>query len=197
MTLDDQTFPIRKTGPVDYPHLTSSQQRQLAKVETTTDGICQYAPCRVILASDDVIDRVYIVESYGYSRVWGIDPSLDKGKRSVAIEDVVTIQSSPRRLPASLANKLYAAGESGMGYTLFVVVMRDGSRLPFVCGNAVDFPNWPDGIDPREAVDVLPHAGRDIFRDRAPDPTESSAEYAWCLYGGPEAPRWLSIRRRE
>ena len=162
-------------------------------VETTTDRICQYAPCQVTFASGEVVDRVYIVDSYGYSRGWGIDPALDKGKRSLAIEQVVTIESSPTRLPASLANKLYAAGESGMGYTIFVVVMSDGSRLPFVTGNAVDFPNWPDGIDPHQAVDVLPHAGRDIFRDRTPGPTESSAEYAWCLYRGPDAPRWLTI----
>jgi hypothetical protein len=182
---------------MDYPRVTPSQQMQLSKVETTSDGICQYAPCRVTLASGAVIDRVYIVDSYGYSRTWGIDPSLDKGKRSVAIQDVVTIESSPTRLPASLANKLYAAGESGMGYTIFIVVMSDGSQLPFVTGNAVDFPNWPDGIDPRQAVDVLPHAGGDIFRDRAPGPAESSAEYTWCLYRGPEAPQWLSIRRPE
>ena len=137
--------PTRKTGAMDYPPLTPSQQRQLAKVETTTDDICQYAPCRVTLASGVVVDRVYVVDVGPYSRKWGIDPTLDKGKRSIAVEHVVRIESSPSRLPASLANKLYAAGESGMGYTIFVVVMRDGSRLPFLTGGAVDFPTGRTG----------------------------------------------------
>jgi hypothetical protein len=180
---------------MDYPPLTPSQHRQLSEVETTTDGTCRYAPCQVVLASGDVVDRVYIVEVGPYSRKWGIDPTQDKGKRSIPIQHVVRIETSPTRLPAALANKVYAAGESGMGYTLFVVVMGDGSRLPFLTGNAVDFPNWSDGVDPREAVDVVPHAGREFFLHRAPEATDRSAEYAWCLYQGSEAPRWPVITR--
>ena len=91
-------IPVRNTGAMDYPPLTPSQQQQLSKVETTTDGTCRYAPCRVTLASGDVLDRVYIVEVGPYSRKWGIDPTLDKGKRSVAIEDVVTIESRPTQI---------------------------------------------------------------------------------------------------
>jgi hypothetical protein len=165
-----------------YPPLSSSQAAELSEIATTTDGICTYYPCRVALASGEIIDRVYVVEEQSYLRAWGVEPSEDPAKRSVPIEQVVKIDSSPSRLPADLANELYHAGESGMGYVLFVVVFRDGSRLPFVTGNAVDFPQWPAGVDPRDAVSVLPHEGRAVFRDRAPTRTERSAEYAWCLY---------------
>lgn len=72
--------------------------------------------------------------------------------------------------------------ESSMGYTLFTVRLRDASTLSFVVGNAVDFPNWPPGISPADVVDVQPHGGREAFRNRAPGPYESSAQYAWCLY---------------
>jgi len=115
-------------------------------------------------------------------RAWGVDPAEDKDKNSVAIDEVVHIEDSPRRLPPALANKLYAAGESGMGNTVFTVVIRGGSRLPFVVGNAVDFPQWPPGADPNDAVDVEPHVEREEFRNRPPRRTESAADYAWCLY---------------
>lgn len=125
---------------------------------------------------------MYAVEANGYLRMWGVDPSDDPAKRSVAVDQVVKIEDSPYRLPAPLADKLYRAGESGMGYVIFTVVMNDGRRLPFVTGNAVDFPAWPADVNPQDAVEVLPHQGREVFRDRAPGPNEGSADYSWCLY---------------
>ena len=144
--------------------------------------MCEYRPCRVTLRSGEIQDRVYIVEADGYLRACGVDPSADAAKRSIAVDQVVTIADSPYRLPAPLANKLYRAGESGMGYVIFTVVLNDGRRLTFVTGNAVDFPAWPADVNPQDAVDVLPHQGRDVFRDRPPSATESSADYCWCLY---------------
>jgi hypothetical protein len=92
------------------------------------------------------------------------------------------IQSSPTRLPARFANDDYKAGESGMGYTFFTVVVRGGGQLPFVAGNAVDFPAWPADINPAEVTHVQPHVGRDSFRDRSPTSSEQMANYHWCLY---------------
>lgn len=162
--------------------LTVAQSSQLALVPTSWDGSCRYAPCEVTLTTGEVKDCVYLVERESYLRMWGVAPGDDPGKRSVEIEDVVAIRESPSRLRADLANRLYEAGESGMGYMIFTMVMRDGTRLPFVTGNAVDFPAWPPGSSAAQAVDVLPHVGRDVFRDRGPSQYERSAEYAWCLY---------------
>ncbi len=167
---------------MDYPRLSMDLDAQLKQVQRSFDGTCEYAPCQVTLRSGDIVDRVYVVEAESYRRAWGIKPQEDPGKDSVSLEEVIALRESPSRLAAHLANKVYSAGESGMGYSLFVVVMRDGTRLPFVVGNAVDFPAWPSGVDPRDAVDVEPHAGRDLFRDRAPGPSERSASYSWCLY---------------
>lgn len=157
-------------------HLPLHLAEQLARVPKSTDGGCEYAPCRVTLTSGEVLDRVYIVERSSFHRLWG------EMKASVAVEDIARIEDSPVRLPARWANALYEAGESGMGYTLFSARMRNGTTLPFVVGNAVDFPNWPPNTGPEDVVDVQPHGGRDVFRHRTPGPHESSALYAWCLF---------------
>jgi hypothetical protein len=167
-----------------YPALTPSQALQLARVDRSNNGGIEYAPCQVSLTSGDVIDRVYVVEASVYMSHWGVDPRDDPGKQALAIEDVVGIESSPTRLPARMADEVYAAGESGMGYVIFTVVTRDGSQLPYVTGNAVDFPMWPHGIDPEDVVRVLPHVGRENFTARRPRRTERSADYFWCLYSG-------------
>jgi hypothetical protein len=130
----------------------------------------------VTLRSGDVLDRVYIVERAAFRRMWG------ETEVTVFVADIERIEDSPFRLPAQWANALYQAGESGMGYTLFTARLRDGSTLPFVVGNAVDFPNWPAGTGPADVVDVQPHAGREVFRDRGPGPHERSARYSWSIY---------------
>lgn len=86
------------------------------------------------------------------------------------------------RLPARFANKIYDAHESGMGYFIFTLVMKDGRRLPFLTGNAVDFPNWPAGVSPADVVGVEPHAGREELAC-ADSATARVAESHWCLFG--------------
>ncbi len=155
---------------------------QLQQVEPATDGIVEYRPCAVKTTDGRLLERVYVVEATAYKNGWGVWPWDDKGKTWVRIEDVASISESPHRLPAKLANRLYEAGESGMGYTIFTVVLNDGRRLPYVTGNAVDFPNWPPGVTAAMVRDVKPHAGREHFRDRPPAEFEASAPYAWCLF---------------
>lgn len=165
-----------------YPALNSSQAAELARVARSNDGPLLYAPCQVTIVSGEVLDRVYVVDAPTYMTYWGVDPKDDPAKLSVRIENVTRIASSPLRLPAHFASRIYAEGESGMGYTIFTVVARDGTRHPYVGGNAIDFPNWPVGFDPADIADVQPHVGRQTFRHRGPRETESIAPYYWCLY---------------
>ena len=46
----------------------------------------------------------------------------------------------------------------------------------------MDFPAWPDDIDPGDVTSVLPHLGLDNFRHHSPMPTEQMASYSWCPY---------------
>jgi len=94
----------------------------------------------------------------------------------------VRIDESPLRLPARFANTVYAAGESDMGYVIFIVVLADGRRLPFVTGNRIDFPALPEGVGSADVVDAIPREGGSIFKYRPPRPDESSVDYHWCLF---------------
>jgi hypothetical protein len=77
---------------------------------------------------------------------------------------------------------MYAAGESGMGYCIFTLVLADGRRLPYAVGNAVDFPNLPAGVTMDMVVDLLPHEGREAFAQRGARPTKTGAPYEWCVF---------------
>ena len=140
----------------------------------------RYYPCQVTLTDGRKFDRVYIVEKEPYIKHWGVYPEDDRGKSSVLIEGVADFEESPSRLPPVHANKLYKAGESGMGYTIFTVVFNDGSQQPFLTGNAVDFISFPEDKNQTDMQDVLPHKGR-----KSPDLMDAPS-YFWCIYSGVE-----------
>src|SRR5690242_808828 len=106
----------------------------------------EYRACGVELRDGRTLERVYFQEARAYIRVWGVWPEDDAGKQSIRIEDVARIDDSPARLLAHLAIKMYAAGESGIGYCLFTLVQGDGRRLVCVTGNAVDFVELPPDV---------------------------------------------------
>lgn len=159
------------------------QLRQLQTVEPSLSDPpeMEYYPCMIKTSDGGTFDRVYVQELSSLIERWGI-PMEHLEMQPVRIESVVQIESSPSRLPVGLANKLYQAGESGMGYVIFTVVLNDGRRLPYVTGNAVDFPQWPAGVTPEMVKEVLPHVGREHFQHRMPFEEERSASFLWCAY---------------
>jgi hypothetical protein len=169
-------------GERAYPSMTSAVTEQVSRVATTSDGGLAYCPCSVLLVDGTIVDCVFLVEAQAYIRPWGVWPDQDSGKREVRIQYVVHVRESPHRLPASLAQRLYDAGESGMGYVLFEIEYRDGSRSAHVSGNAVDFVRLAEGKVMSDAIAVYPHEGRNKHLIEAP-------EYAWCLYGTAQSKR--------
>ncbi|WP_022928309.1 hypothetical protein [Patulibacter americanus] len=166
---------------MDFGTLSPELRAQLERVPPSDDRGVAYRPCRVRLRSGAWRDYVYVLDADEYHRAWGVWPADDRAKREILVDDVVEIEESPHRLPAALASRIYAGGESGMGYTMFTVVLRDGRRLPRVVGNAVDFPVLPVGVTTDDVADVV-REGREVFRHRSPRPDEGAAHYAWCLY---------------
>ncbi len=124
------------------------------------------------------MNRVYVVSEQSYIRSWGVWHEDDSGKASIAIEEVQNLREGHSRLPAEFANRLYDAGESGMGYRIFTVVFDDGSHQVCLTGNAVDFVEYPSGKAPENVTAVLHHTGRE-------DPNlQTGPDYLWCLYDG-------------
>ncbi|WP_439473205.1 hypothetical protein [Brevundimonas sp.] len=158
-----------------YPVLPVELANQLSSIEAT-DGL--YHPCMVTLRDGTSVDCVYLANAHAWFRIWGIWPEDDRGKQALDVRAVASISDSPSRLPALFANRLYAEGESGMGYTIFTVKFRDGTSVVVGTGNAIDFIDYPPGQTKDTVVDVLPHIGRD-----APE-IRTAPRYYWCLYDG-------------
>jgi len=123
-----------------------------------------------------VLDRVYVQGAYTWKASWGVWPEDDRGKAAISIDEVASISDSPARLPAALASRLLEAGESGMGYTKFTLVLRGGRRINAMTGNAVDFPALPPGVSATEIVEVVPHV-----HDGEPAPASPEPSYVWWL----------------
>jgi hypothetical protein len=171
-----------------YPPISEALHAQLQAVEPSIDfdGELAYRPCRVVMKDGAIHERVYVQEAREYIGPWGIWPDEDSAKAEISISEVAELGSSPHRIPAKLATKMYRAGESGMGYCVFMLVLRNGGRFPYVTGNAVDFVNLPEDVRPSDIVDLIPHQGvhelhpGGEWRDEA---ETQGAEYLWCLYG--------------
>ena len=150
---------------------------KLQHIQPSRDGEMRYYPCRVRLRDGRTLDRVYVQPREPYLTYWGMMPDEDPGKHSIPIEEIVDLEDSPDRLPPLFANLIYEAGESGMGYTLFRVEFRDGTSIPVITGNAVDFVVFPAHVGAADVVGVRPHEGRDDDPQPAPD-------YAWAIFDG-------------
>lgn len=162
--------------------ITPDQLERLRTIPASTDGKMEYHPCRVTLRDGRVLDRVYIAEAKAYRKAWRRWPTDETGMRSVAIEDVVTIEESPLRLPVQFANRLYQSGETGSGYVAFTIILQDGRHVPCITGHAVDFPAWPSGITPNMVSGVLPETAQQPPSPPFARDAIRTADFLWCPY---------------
>ena len=163
-------------APRSYPHLPDDLALALRAIRPVDGGRVIYYPCAVTLRDGSKLDNVYLSPADQWISVWGVWPDEDRGKKEVPIEKVAALQPSSSRLPDHIADKIYRAGESGMGYSIFTLIFSDGSRQAYGTGNAVDFIEYPDGKSQDDVVDVIPHEGRDDPNRKRP------VEYIWCLF---------------
>ena len=161
-----------------YSPIAPTLHDQLMAVVPSRDGPMSYFPCQVTLRDGTVIDRVYISPFEDYIHAWGVTPEEDPGKVSVRMDDVTSITESPTRLPPAIANRIYAAGESGMGYCAFALEFTDGTKQRYTTGNAVDFVALPPGKRASDITRVHTHV--------TPTDTDrlGNTEYSWCLFSG-------------
>ena len=168
-----------QAGRKTYPSLPDHLRAQWEAIVPSITQRLEYRPCSATLKTGVVVPCMYIMDAQTYIDSWGVWPEDDPGKQHVRIEDITSISDSPFRLPVSLANELYGAGESGMGYSAFTLVFADGVELHFVGGGALDFISLPKGRGMADIVRVVPNSGRGQTQFATP-------KYHWCLFGSGE-----------
>lgn len=178
--------PLQKPTAALRERPSSKIIQDLTHIEPSHCGPTKYFPCAATLRDGSVQDCVYLVSQAQYIRVWGSYPEDDRRKSSIRIQDIESVVESPNRLLAKIANRIYEAGESGMGYTVFTLVFGDGSRQSYLTGDAVDFIDYPDGKTANDVLEVLPHVGRDTQ-------PRSGRPYYWCLYSDDDTERAFQL----
>jgi hypothetical protein len=158
-------------------NITPSLLAQLLTVRPSVSDGLEYRPCLLRMLDGTEVDKVYVVEVDSFERHWGDEP-----RPLVPLQEVSSILESPSRIDPSLANKLYAGGESGMGYYAFQVLLMDGRLIDCLTGGAVDFLDLPSGVNPTMVKDVFPNSG--IAKINVAGRI-SNSDYAWCLFGIP------------
>jgi hypothetical protein len=146
-----------------------SQVEAIEPSDTGPWGLHQkHRPCRLILKDGRIVQRAICVEDHrGFTTDVWIHP-----------DSVAHVERSTERLPAAFASKLYAAGESGMGYEIFRLKMKDRTSHIFVTGNIVDFPDYPDGYEGKDVKAVYPHEGREESKHGY----RQGRTFEWCFY---------------
>jgi len=127
----------------------ASVLQKLDQIEGGVWGI----PCSVTLIDGACHDVCLASENRRYS---------DKGNW-LNPNQVAEIRESKCRLPARFARIIKDAGESGMGYHVYVVELSDGTEFAHVAGNlTIDLLHYPVGYGPEDVANVRPHEGRDL-----------------------------------
>ena len=171
------SHPLPQTQEVpSYPKLSDELLSQLEAIEPSQDFETNYKPCIITLLNGRKVDCVYVIPAQPYLKLWGVLPENDKSKKFVRIQDVAKIEESPSRLPSKIANEIYKAGESGMGYCRFTLFFNDNTEQEYITGNAIDFVPLPAGKSKSDIISVSPHTG-------SGKNYVHGLEYYWCLYG--------------
>jgi hypothetical protein len=134
-----------------FPIINLASARFLQQLDAIEAGVWG-TPCSVTLLDGSCHDICLARENnrYGDLGNW-LNPTK-----------VSEVRKCPYRLPARFAQIIRDAGESGMGYHIYVVELSDGNDFVHVAGNLViDLLNLPLGYGPEDVVNVLPHHGRE------------------------------------
>lgn len=149
----------------------------LKRVSPSKDRDTFYYPCSARMKDGTEFPYVYFVEAQSWLSDWAPLPNTGLGEHHLDVRDVAELRECPDRLPPAFANRLYEAGESGMGYAIFTLCFSDGSRAAYCSGNAVDFVIYPEGKSAADVIDIIPHEGKeDPNLHQAPD-------HRWCIFG--------------
>jgi hypothetical protein len=133
-------------------------------------------PCSAQLNDGTVLECIYFMTAATSKRLLGREGSTLPDRYWVSKGDVASIRKSPVRLPASLANQIYRAGETHNGCYIFTLVFSRWVRRGYLVGGFVDFLDFPTGHGPSDVKELLLRIG--------PSRASQVPEYRWCVYSG-------------
>lgn len=153
------------------------------EIEPISDVMSKNAYCASIYTIDDiylpcvifrsVVERVdHAIRRFDETRHIETPPDAAR-KQKISYRDVVQvfvasgnrindyeitrIENSPYAIPPTIHSKLWAAGETGMGYTAFIGIMDDGKEFPFITNFGIEFFEMPEGYTASRIKDIIPH----------------------------------------
>jgi len=161
---------LQHKGLLPAPELPSPLKRRLRKVRAAPDG---RTPSSALLNNGSVLPRVvFVTEEYA------IDEILPFWVHFVRANLVAEISESPYALPMKVRRRLFSTGETSMGSLEFVLVMKDGNRIPYWYSEPVDFAEMPEGYKQDDVSGV--EFGRGLAS--AAKVAFSPPEFIYCVY---------------
>lgn len=137
--------------PPSCPVLNVASAEFLQQLDSIEPGVWG-TPCSVTLQDGSTREVCLAWENKHYG---------DKGNW-LNPNKVAGVSQCNARLPARFARLIHEAGESGMGYHIYVVELADATSFVHLAGNLViDLIDLPTGYGPQDVVNVLPHEGRE------------------------------------
>jgi hypothetical protein len=152
--LDRPWNPSGRHSMVRCPIVNTASQEFLEKLGRIEPGVWGW-PCEVSLKDGSFHGICLAWENKRYSDLgnW-INPNQ--------VDDIRELNS---RMPGIFSREIHDAGESGMGYHIYVVELADGNSFVHVAGNlTIDLLNLPTGYTSSDVTNVRPHAGRERSR---------------------------------
>lgn len=134
-----------------------------------------YRPAGVLTRDGVKLPRVCFLSANTYLDLWGPDPR----REYLLPSQVRSVWPSPFQLPPKLAEKVYAHGESGMGFVVFRLVMSDGQAFDFMAGGLAEFVELPAGYGFEDIRELRFPTDWDEFTLRR------TPSFRWCLYTPP------------
>jgi hypothetical protein len=170
-----------------YPRLSNSQKEELSRIRPViehpnSEYSVSYYPCDVILKNGDLKRNVVVVEANEYFKNWQVWPDEDSGKQEVKLIDVASIKESENRLPEFIENKILNFWETGMGRTIFYLVLNDGTKMMVQCGGFKTLLDFNNKFEASDFVDAVPFDRFDRNNNIEIEPDLFGTNFFWCLF---------------
>jgi hypothetical protein len=157
-------------GLLPAPELPTLSKKKLHKIRDVPSG---RTPASALLNDGTLLPRVvFVTEAYA------VDEGLPLWFHFVRANMVADVLESPCALPLEVRKRLFRQVETSMSSLEFVLIMKDGIRIPYWYPAPGDFAELPEGYRQDDVTDV--EFGRGFAS--AAKVAFSPLEFVYCVY---------------